>query len=366
MELKNGHSINNSRKVLVDLKKNVLFLFGGESSEYEISCISAYNVLNAVDTERYNVIPLGITRDGEWYYYDGDFEKIKDLSWNKETLSKAIISPCKSDKGIIIFDKTIRKIKIDLCFPVLHGKNGEDGTVQGLLTLAGIPFVGCSFMSSSLCMDKVMTKIVLEKNNIPQTPYIYIKDTDNNIDRIKEEIIKNIGYPCFVKPVNAGSSMGACKVNLAEELDGALSEAFLHDKKVLVEKFVNCREIEVAVMGNDELKVAGPGEILSDSEFYDYDTKYHTDSVGYQIPANLTEEVAEKIREYAKKAYRVLDCKGLSRVDFFISRDNEEIYLNEINTLPGFTNISMYPKLFISEGLSYKELVTELIEIASL
>ena len=351
---------------MIDLKKNVLFLFGGESSEYEISCISAYNVLNAVDQERYNIVPLGITKKGEWYYYNGSYDKIKDLTWDKEELPKAIISPCKSDKGIIIFDKEVKKLKIDLCFPVLHGKNGEDGTVQGLLTLAGIPFVGCSCMSSSLCMDKVMTKIVLEKNHIPQTPYIYIKEPYRELNNVKEEIQKTIGYPCFVKPVNAGSSMGAHKVNCEEELEKALDDAFSHDKKVLIEKFVNCREIEVAVMGNENIQIAGPGEILQESEFYDYDTKYHTDSVGYGIPAKLTSEMTEKIKEYAKKAYRVLDCKGLSRVDFFVSRDTDEIYLNEINTLPGFTNISMFPKLFINEGLSYKELVTKLLEIASL
>lgn len=352
---------------MIILKKNVLVLFGGESSEHEISLISAYNVLVAVDKELYNIHTVGITKDGEWYYYEGDFSKIKDGSWIYEDNKKAIISPCKSDSGIIIFDKEVRKEKIDMCFPVLHGKNGEDGTIQGLLTLAGIKFVGCSFMSSSLCMDKVMTKIVLEKNNIPQTPYIYLKKQDYEcIDKIKEEIREKLGFPCFVKPVNAGSSVGASKVNSNKDLDAALDEAFKYDDKVLIEKFVNCREIETAVMGNDKILIAGPGEILSESEFYDYDTKYHTDNVGYAIPAKIDEDLTLKIREYAKKAYKVLDCKGLSRIDFFLDKETGEIYLNEINTLPGFTNISMFPKLFISEGLSYKELVSKLLELASL
>lgn len=352
---------------MINLKKNVLFLFGGESSEYEISLISAYNVITAVDKELYNIYTIGITKDGNWYYYEGDFSKIKDGTWIHEDNKKAIISPCKSHSGILIFDKEIKKVKIDICFPVLHGKNGEDGTVQGLLTLAGIKFVGCSFMSSSLCMDKVMTKIVLEKNNIPQTPYIFLKKQDFcDLNKIKEEIISEIGFPCFVKPVNAGSSVGASKVGKDSYLKEALDDAFKYDDKVLIEKYINCREIETAVMGNDIIKVAGPGEILSQSEFYDYDTKYHTDTVGYDIPAKLDESLLDKIREYAKKAYKVLDCKGLSRIDFFLDKDTGEVYLNEINTLPGFTNISMYPKLFINEGLSYKELVSELLELASL
>lgn len=352
---------------MIILKKNVLFLFGGESSEHEISCISAYNILNAVDREIYNVYMIGITKSGEWFFYDKEIEKIKDGSWEKENLNKAIISPCKKDSGIIIFDKEIKKIKIDICFPVLHGKNGEDGTVQGLLTLAGIKFAGCSYMSSSLCMDKVMTKIVLEKNNIPQTPYVYLKQADwNKKEEIRKEVKEKLGFPCFVKPVNAGSSMGASKVNNEDGFYDAVNEALKHDSKVLIEKFINCREIETAVLGNSEIQVAGPGEILSQSEFYDYDTKYHTDSVGYAIPAKLNKEVSEKIIEYAKKAYKVLDCKGLSRIDFFVDKNTGEIYLNEINTLPGFTNISMYPKLFINKGLSYKELVSEILNLASL
>ncbi len=349
------------------MKKNVLFLFGGESSEHEISCISVYNILNAVDRDEFNIHLIGITKTGEWFYYDKDIEKIKDATWSDEKLSKAIISPCKSHKGIIIFDEEVKKVNIDICFPVLHGKNGEDGTVQGLLTLAGIKFVGCSYMSSALCMDKVMTKIVLEKNDIPQTPYVSIKLSDwKNEKEVTDEIENKLGFPCFVKPVNAGSSMGASKACDLESLKKAIDDAFLHDKKVMVEKFINCREIETAVLGNDDIEVAGPGEIISQSEFYDYDTKYHTDSVGYDIPAKLEEEVSKKIIEYAKKAYKVLDCKGLSRIDFFIDKDTGDIYLNEINTLPGFTNISMYPKLFINKGLSYKELVRELIKIASL
>ena len=348
------------------MKKNVLVLFGGESSEHEISLISSYNVLSSIDKDVYNIYMIGITKDGKWYYYNGDYESIKDGSWENKDVKKAIISPCKNDSGIIIFDNEIRKVKIDVCFPVLHGKNGEDGTIQGLLTLAGIKFVGCSYMSSALCMDKVMTKIVLEKNNIPQTPYEFVKKNDFDMIDIKKRVDENIGYPCFVKPVNAGSSVGASKAENKEALFDAIYDAFKYDSKVLIEKFINCREIETAVLGNEKITVAGPGEIISNSEFYDYDTKYVNGTTEYGIPADLDEETTEKIIGYAKKAYKVLDCKGLSRIDFFVDKDTSEIYLNEINTLPGFTNISMYPKLFIHKGFKYKELVTTLIELASL
>lgn len=348
------------------MKKNVLILFGGESSEYEISLISAYNVLCAIDKDVYNIYTVGITKDGKWYYYNDDYESIKDGTWIEKDVKKAIISPCKSDSGIIIFDKEVKKIKIDVCYPVLHGKNGEDGTVQGLLTLAGIKFVGCSYMSSAVCMDKVMTKIVLEKNNIPQTPYEFVKKNDFDMIDINKRVDENIGYPCFVKPVNAGSSVGASKVENKEELFDAIYDAFKFDSKVLIEKFINAREIEVAVLGNEKITIAGPGEIVANSEFYDYDTKYVNGTTEYKIPAELDDETTAKITEYAKCAYKVLDCKGLSRIDFFLDKDTSEIYLNEINTLPGFTNISMYPKLFIEKGFKYKELVTTLIELASL
>ena len=222
------------------MKKNVLFLFGGESSEHEVSCLSAYNVLSAADSELYNIYMIGITKDGNWLYYDGAYEKIKDLSWEKEAKYKAVISPCKSDSGIIIFDEEIKKVKIDACFPVLHGKNGEDGTIQGLLTLAGIPFVGCSYTSSAVCMDKIMTKCILEVNNIPQTPYIYIKKNQKiSFELLYAEVEEKLGFPCFVKPVNAGSSVGAAKADDREELFEAIKEAFLYDSKVMIEKFIN-------------------------------------------------------------------------------------------------------------------------------
>ncbi len=344
------------------MKKTVLILFGGESTEHEVSRISAYNVINGIDKEKYNLVVIGITKSGNWFLYEGDYEKVKDGSWESEDNKEAFISPSKSHGGIVVINKdgSISKIKIDICFPVLHGKNGEDGTLQGLLELSGINFVGGKTLSMAMCMDKVMTKIVLEKNNIPQTPYFFLRKGEDITEKLTQS---NMSFPLFVKPVNAGSSIGASKASDINEFEKSVADAFLYDNKVLVEKNINCREIEVAVMGNNELRTAGPGEIISDAEFYDYDTKYITnENVGYKIPADITKEQTALIKEYAKKAYKALECRSLSRVDFFIDKDTGEIYLNEINTLPGFTNISMYPKLFLSEGVEYKELIDLLLE----
>ena len=347
------------------MKKNLLILFGGESTEHKVSCVSAYNVINGVNKEKYNVLTVGITEDGKWYLFEGDTEKIKDGSWEKEENFEAFVSPSKSHKGIVVIKNGKAEIKgVDVCFPVLHGKNGEDGTVQGLLELSGINYVGGKTLASSLCMDKIMAKMILEKNEIPQTPYVYLLKSDYTGDAEQlKSLAAPLGFPLFVKPSNAGSSIGASKAEDLEGLKRSVENAFKYDGKALIEKFVRCREIETAVMGNTVLKFAGPGEILSESEFYDYDTKYITNAdVGYGIPADISEKDAKTIKEYALKAYKALDCRGLSRLDFFIDKDSGTIYLNEINTIPGFTDISMFPKLFMSEGYTYAELLDELLE----
>ncbi|MBQ4109548.1 MAG: D-alanine--D-alanine ligase [Clostridia bacterium] len=339
--------------------KKMLILFGGESTEHEVSRNSAFNVINAVDTDKFDVIVVGITKDGNWYLCDCQREMIKDGSWENVCKKEVVIAPGKGGITILSDDKS-EFVPVDICFPVVHGTNCEDGSLQGLLKLAHIKYVGCQVLSSAVCMDKDITKIILEKNNIPQTPYVVLFEGENKTEEIEEKL----GYPCFVKPVNAGSSIGAAKASGREELIKNIENAFKFDKKVMVEKFINCRELEVAVMGNEELILAGPGEIVSDAETYDYDTKYVTNSgVSYDIPANIPAEMFEKIREYAKKAYKVLECSGLSRIDFFLDKDTGEIYLNEINTLPGFTNISMYPKLFISTGITYSDIITKLAEL---
>lgn len=351
-------------------KENLLLLFGGESTEHEVSAMSAYNVMEAVNRERYNLITVGITKEGKWYLYQGETEKIRDGSWEQsDALKEAFLSPSKAQGGLVVLNgDRYETIPVDKCFPVLHGKNGEDGTVQGLLTLAGIPYVGSNVVSSAMCMDKVFAKMILEHHGIPQTPYLYYAKKDfPEWKTVEQEVEEKLGFPCFVKPVNAGSSVGASKANDAEELRRSVEEAFLYDSKVMVEKYINCREIEVAVMGNQSVSCAGPGEIVSDSEFYDYDTKYvNCGGVAYHIPADISDKMTNEIRSYALKAYNVLDCKGLCRIDFFVSRDDGRIYLNELNTLPGFTNISMYPKMWISEGMTYAQVVEKLLELASL
>ena len=352
------------------IKENLLLLFGGESTEHEVSEMSASNVIEAVNREKYNLITVGITKEGKWYLYQGGTEKIKDGTWEQsDTLKEAFLSPSKSQSGLVVLNRdSYETIHIDKCFPVLHGKNGEDGTVQGLLTLAGIPYVGSNVVSSAVCMDKVFAKMVLEYHGIPQTPYLYYTKKDfPEWKTVEQEVKEKLDFPCFVKPVNAGSSVGASKADCPQELRRSVEEAFLYDSKVMVEKYINCREIEVAVMGNQMISCAGPGEIVSNNEFYDYDTKYvNCDGVAYHIPADISDKMTNEIRSYALKAYNVLDCKGLCRIDFFVNRDDNRIYLNELNTLPGFTNISMYPKMWVSEGMSYTRVVERLLELASL
>ncbi len=346
---------------------NLLVLFGGKSTEHEVSCMSAGNVIEALDREKYNVITVGITKEGKWYLYEGDAKHIRDGSWQTAPdLKEAFVKP---GKELVVLDGgTASCIPVDKCFPVLHGRNGEDGTVQGLLTLADIPYVGPNVVSSAVCMDKVFTKVVMEHYGIPQTPYLYY--TKNNLpdwQTVIRQTETELGFPCFVKPVNAGSSVGASKAGNPEELEASIREAFLYDNKVLVEKFIPCREIEVAVMGNEHPACAGPGEIVSNNTFYDYDTKYvNCDGVTYHIPADISDKLTNEIRKYALRAYEVLDCKGLCRIDFFLDREDGKLYLNELNTLPGFTNISMYPKMWLSEGLTYPQVVERLLELASL
>ncbi len=339
----------------------LLILFGGESNEHDVSNISAWNILNNVDTQKYNVTKIGITKDGKWYLCESDNEKIKSGEWVKEVKYEAFISPSKLTGGIVILkdNETIIK-KIDVCFPVLHGNNGEDGTIQALLKLAGIKRVGCDHISSAMAMDKKVSKIIFENAGIPVVPSAYAYKEDD-----AEEILKKMQAPLFVKPANSGSSVGCYGVTKNEELKEAIKKALLVDKCVLVEKYINCREIECGILGNDDVFVSEPGEISSDSEFYDYETKYlSTQGVKIHIPANITKLEADTIKAYAKKAYKVLGLSGFTRADFFIDRDTGEIYLNEVNTIPGFTALSMYPMLLKHSGYECDKLIDKLIELA--
>lgn len=347
-------------------KLNVCVLFGGVSSEHEVSLVSATTVIKALDKDKYNVHMIGITKDGRWKYFDRSADEVVSFDEICEKLPKAIISPDRGDKGILVLDgEGIKNIKIDICIPAMHGKNGEDGTVQGLFELSGIPYVGSGVIGSSMCMDKCVAKILFKSAGIPQADWVEVRiDSKGEYDRAKiSEIEEKLGYPCFIKPSNAGSSVGISKAKNRDELVRGIETAAKHDVKILVEEAVNAREIESAVMGN-ETPICAPviGEIAAAAEFYDYDAKYNDENSKLYMPAPVDDETAEKIRKYAVLAYSVCECKGLSRVDFFVDRETGEIKLNEINTLPGFTSISMYPKLWDKSGMKIGELLDKLIE----
>ena len=346
--------------------KNLLVIFGGCSSEYEVSLRSSASVLRNVNKEKYNVLKLGISKDGKWFYYTGSIDDIENGSWVSSThITPAVISPDRNDKALLVMtDSGVEKIKIDVIFPVLHGKNGEDGTIQGLFDLAGIPYVGCGLLASGMCMDKAVTNTLADAAGIPGAKWAAFTKTEyynGNVDL--EPVIEKLGFPIFVKPANAGSSVGISKAHNLDELKVALDVAFRNDYKAVLEETLIGREIECAVMGNTDPVASCIGEILPTAEFYDYDAKYIDNSTGLAIPADLPEEVSEKVRKAAIHAYKTMGCEGCSRVDFFLSEDGT-CYLNEINTLPGFTSISMFPKLFGQIGIEYSDLIDKLIEYA--
>ena len=348
------------------MKKTVAIIFGGESSEYEVSCVSAANVAENLDTELYVPILVGITKDGKWWIFRGSTDDLRNHVWQEKRalLSPAIISPCKAHHGILALDGangSFEIIRVDVVFPVLHGKNGEDGTMQGLLELAGLPYVGCDTYSSAVSMDKAATKTICENAGIPVVPFITAYDTCD-IEALIKESESKYGYPVFVKPANAGSSVGITKAKNNEELRSGIALAFEHDKKLLIEPNTVGREIEVAVCGNKKPFASVCGEIRPNADFYDYETKYVNDKSECLAPAPLDEKTSEEIRALAVGVYRALGCSGLSRVDFFLTEKGA--FLNEINTIPGFTPISMYPKMMACIGIEYKDLITKLLQLA--
>lgn len=346
--------------------KKLCVIFGGKSPEHDISRKSVTSVLNNLDKSKYDIYVIGITKKGAWYLYTGDIENIEGGEWEQDTANKkkAIISPDSEDKAILVFDENgVEKIHTDVIFPVLHGEYGEDGTVQGLFELSGIPYVGAGVMASANGMDKTSSKIVFESVGIPQADWVVVNKNDDFEEKMNE-IEDHLGYPCFVKPARTGSSVGVGKAHDRAELKTALENAAKFDRKILVEENIDGREVECAVLGNDDVKAATVGEIMPTVEFYDFDAKYNDNSTKLQIPADLPEETIETIREYAVRAFKALDGDGLSRVDFFVRSSDGKVLLNEINTLPGFTNISMYPKLWGTVGIEYGELLDRLIELA--
>mgnify|MGYP002625927211 CR=1 FL=1 len=347
-------------------RKNVGILFGGVSPEHEVSLRSGQCILEHLDPERFAAWPIGITKAGQWLLYGStDYAALPDGSWEQcpENVP-AVISPARG-QGLLIFRKTgLERVPLDVVFPVLHGENGEDGSVQGLMQLAGIPCVGPGVGASAAAMDKTMTKLVADREAIPQAAWELIRREElADFAAAADRVEARFSYPVFVKPAGTGSSVGVSKVKSRGDLQDALEAAANYDAKILVEEFIPGQEVEVAVLGNESPRASLCGEIDSGVEFYDYEAKYITDTSRAYIPARISPEAARTVQETAVKIYSALGCRGLSRVDFFVGAEGK-VTFNEINTIPGFTSISMYPKLWEASGLSITGQVTRLLELA--
>lgn len=348
-------------------KLKVAVIFGGMSSEYKVSLQSAYSVIKNINEDEFEIIPIGITPKGRWLYFPGDYSKIPADEWSDcPDCTGVVISPDRSHHGIIklMSDGSAVLQKIDVIFPVLHGKFGEDGTTQGLFELSGIPFVGCDTLSSAVCLDKAMTHSVLDSLGIKNAKWkSYPASALSETDKLMEKIESDFDYPVFVKPAKTGSSVGVNKAKNRNELLSAVKIAFSHDNKIVVEETLVGKEVECAVMGNENPIASTVGEIIPKAEFYDYEAKYISGSTDLRIPASLTPDEENRLKATAIKAYKGLGCTGLTRMDFFVTTAGE-VVLNEPNTLPGFTSISMYPKLFMHDGMTYPEIIKKIINLA--
>ncbi len=347
-------------------KMNLVLLFGGRSSEHEVSIMSGKSIFHAIDKNKYEVIPIAITKEGKWLSPEISRKVLDDGKITTESEQVALL--VETDESRIIGTKgnTSLKIKVDLVVPILHGPFGEDGTLQGLLEMAGLPYVGASVAASAVGMDKALMKDLFCVKGLPQAKYKVVTrhSLETNLEQVIEELEEIFDYPCFVKPANLGSSVGISKVHNREEMPKALRKAAEHDRKLIIEEFINCRELEVSVLGNEIVEASVAGEIIPSKEFYDYEAKYLSDDSRLLIPAPLDDMKMQEIRRLAIMAYQAVDCQGFARVDFFIEKETGKLLVNEINTLPGFTQISMYPKLWENSGLPYSQLVERLIELA--
>lgn len=347
-------------------KKMIAVIFGGQSSEHIVSCMSAANIIQQIDKDKYDMILIGITQTGHWVRVDS-VEAIQDGTWTDGKVN-AIISPDATEQAVILIDHDrVSKVKIAAVFPVLHGLYGEDGTIQGLLELAKIPYVGCGVLSSAVSMDKLYTKIIVEDLGIRQAAYVPVKREDlEHMEQTADLVESRFSYPVFIKPSNAGSSKGVSKAEDRTSLQTGLAEAAKHDRKILVEEMIVGHEIECAVLGGGAagIQASGVGEIMAAADFYDFDAKYFNTESKTVVNPSLPGDAAERVRSAAKKIFGAVDGYGLARVDFFVKADGEVVF-NEINTMPGFTAISMYPILWESEGITKQELISRLIELAA-
>lgn len=348
-------------------KTKLAVIFGGISTEHEVSVVSGTSVIQNLNKEKYEILPIFIAKDGTWYSYTKPIDEIKVVPIGTK------LQELKPIDNIVEYLQ-----QVEVAFPVLHGLGGEDGSIQGFFKMLNLPYVGCGILASSVGMDKVYTKIIFEKAGIPQTKYVYLKATKNEytyvakdfseekmeMAQILQKVNRELSYPMFVKPSNSGSSVGVKKANNEQELKEAILYASQYDTKILIEQGIIGREIECAVLGNEEVISSPVGEVVSAEEFYTFDGKYNNQESKTIIPADIDKEISNQIRDFAIKAFKAIDGKGLSRVDFFVEHKTNQIYINEINTLPGFTTISMYPKLFEQIEICYSELLDKLIELA--
>lgn len=345
----------------------VAVIFGGMSTEHDVSIVSGISIIKNLNQNKYEIYPIYIDENGDWYKYTKKIEEIGTVEVGDKL------------KEIEKIENPMNYLKqMDCIFPVLHGLYGEDGTVQGLFELLKIPYVGCKVLASSICMDKVYAKIIFEKAGLNQAKYVYIRkdkekyryiannfeETMCTLEEVEKEVEEKLEYPMFVKPSNSGSSVGIRKVKNKKELEEAIKYAGKYDNKILVEQGIIGREIECAVLGNEEVLASCVGEVLSAEEFYSFDSKYKNSQSRTVIPAKIEENISEEIRKQAIKAYKAAGGAGLSRVDFFVENGTNKIIINEINTMPGFTAISMYPKLFEAVGIKYTELLDKIIELS--
>ena len=340
-------------------------IFGGRSVEHEVSLVSARSIMENLDPDRYEIIPIGITRAGRWVTCEDPGALLKE-GLESPSARPCILPPDPSVKGLLLLQQPVRTLPLDAAFPIVHGGQGEDGTLQGLLELADLPYVGAGVLTSAVGMDKDVMKRVFREAGLPvvESRAVLRREWESRGQETVKMLSRQLGLPCFVKPANTGSSVGISKAKSEEELESALERAFRFDRKAVVEKAVDAREIECSVLGSETSEASVPGEILPCNEFYDYEAKYLSDGSKLLIPAPLSPRLTSEVRRMAVAAFRALDGSGMARVDFFLDRATEAIYVNEINTLPGFTPISMYPKLWEASGLPYSNLLDRLIQLA--
>jgi D-alanine-D-alanine ligase len=347
-------------------KLRVAVIFGGRSGEHEVSLVSATSVIQALDRNRYDVVPIGIAPDGRWLSSDRALALLKEKRSLHEEPERFLV-PEPNRQRLVSLEGAHADGKIDVIFPVVHGTYGEDGTLQGLLELANIPYVGAGVLGSALGMDKIVQKQLFRQAGLPVARYAWFLSSvcRKHPRRVVAEVEKQLSYPMFVKPANTGSSVGISKSHHRRELVSAIEAASEYDRKVIVEQGIDgIREIECSVLGNDSPEASIPGEIIPSNEFYDYDAKYVDGKSTAVIPAKLSRSAVRRVQELARRAFQALDCAGMARVDFFVTKRAGRIYLNEINTIPGFTSISMYPKLWEASGLSYAMVLDRLIALA--